>query len=231
MYQSQSFPNGANHINDDQKKIAAIAGYTAPDTESIKILGQEQQLNNTQNERLNKNVDRLSNRMTLIQAVTTIPSFAIELNYGIKYLNQCPIQPLINVFLIVHGCSCLVNGIILLVGFLAARYFKRSPTPSPWARLLIVVSSIGQLVYLIFTIAWLIAGQVWVFGAQTHGFQSSNSTDTATYCQASVFWTGFVIIIVTYAIFLIIILVAVGRIMVKRYKMKQETAPTNNEQY
>lgn len=102
-------------------------------------------------------------------------------------MNQCPIQPLINIFLIVHGCSNLASGIVLLVGFLASKYIKKSPTPSPWARRLCIATLIGQLMYLIFLIVWLIVGQVWIFGALTHGFQSSNSTDSATYCDSHLF--------------------------------------------
>jgi hypothetical protein len=161
-------------------------------------------------------VARLSSRGTLIQCVLTIAAFAVELNYGITYLNQCPIQPLINTFLIVHGCSSLINGIVLLIGHLAAKYIKRSPNPSPCSRRLVVGSLIALLILLIFSVPWLIVGQVWVFGAQTNGFQSSNSTLTTTYCQSQVFWTAFAIIIMTYAIWLIIIWVVVKKFIMKR---------------
>jgi hypothetical protein len=225
MLQSQSLPNDANAVDADQKRIAPNIFSDVANPRSINSVDQEQQLNKTQKARLDKAVDRLSKRGTIFQAVLTIPSFAVELNYGIKYMNQCPIQPLINVFLIVHGCSSLANGIILLSGFLIAKYIMQSTGPSPCARRLLAASLIGQLIYLLFSIAWLVVGQVWVFGAQVNGFQSSNSTQTATYCHPTVFWTGFAIIIVTYAVWLIIILVLVVRYMIKRHKIKQGAAP------
>jgi hypothetical protein len=202
--------------------MASIDGPDIPNPRLTNNVDPEEQNRNKQEDRLAKAIDRLSSPRVLIQAGLNVPSFAVELNYGIKYLNQCPIQPLINVFLIVHGCSSLVFALILLLGFFTARYIKRSPTPSPYARILLRSSLLGQLIYLLFSIAWLIAGQVWVFGAQTNGFQSSNSTQTATYCHATVFWTGFAIIIVTYAIWLILIVVFGGRYLINRNKSKRE---------
>jgi hypothetical protein len=142
-------------------------------------------------------VVQLSSRGTLFQTIITIPPSAVELNYGLNYLNQCPIQLLINVFLIVHDCSSKTRR--LLVG-----------------------SLIGQLVLLLFSISCLIVGQVWVFGAQSNGFQSTNATQSATYCHPTVFWTEFAIIIVTYVIWLIRILVFIARFIFKRHKTKPE---------
>lgn len=190
---------------------------------------QKQESDTPQKKRLEKNINRLASPGTAAQIALTIPSVVVELDYGIKYINQCPIQPLINVFLIVHGCSSLANGIILLIGFLTAKHLKQSPTPSTWVRGLFRVSLLAQLIYLIFSWAWLIVGQVWVFGAQTHGFQSSNSTDSSTYCVSNVFWTGFAIIIVTYAIWLIIFVVIGVRYIIKRHKMTQTTAAKIDE--
>jgi hypothetical protein len=211
--------------------MASITDPDIPNPSLTDHVDPEQQSSNKQEDRLNTAVTQLSSRRTLAQIALTIPSFAVELNYGIQYLNQCPIQPLIYVFLIVHGCSSLANGLILLLGFMTAKYIKQSPSPSPIARCLLRSSLIGQLVYLLFSVAWLVAGQVWVFGAQTNGFQSSNSTQTATYCHPTVFWTGFAIIIVTYGIWLILILVFGGRYLIKRHKRKQETAATIDPRY
>jgi hypothetical protein len=216
-------------VDVDQKKMAAITGSDFPNPISTDNVDPEQQSKNKREERLKKAVTRFSSRRTLYQIALTIPSFVVELKYGIQYLNQCPIQPLINVFLIVHGCSSLVNGLVLLLSYLTAIHIKKSSTPSPRARCLFRISLIGQLVYLIFSVAWLVVGQVWVFGAQTNGFQSSNSTETATYCYSTVFWTGFAIIIVTYAIWLILIVFFGGRYLIKRYKSKQETATVVDE--
>jgi hypothetical protein len=223
-------PHDDTNVDDtDQKTTAAITTTDVTSPKSLNIVYQDQQLSTAQKDRFNKSVIRLSTRRTLIECILTIPSFIVELYYGIHYSNQCPIQPLIIVFLIVHGCSSLANGIVLLTGFVTANYIKRSLTASSCARYLIVGSSIGQLILLIFSVVWLIVGQVWVFGAQVNGFQSSNSTQSATYCYSTVFWTGFAIIIITYAVWLIIIIVVVRQLIMKRLKAKKETAPNIDE--
>jgi hypothetical protein len=209
--------------------MASIAGSDIPNPRLTDNVDPEQQGSNKKEDRLNTAVTQLSSPRIPVQIALTIPSFVVELKYGIQYLNQCPIQPLINVFLIVHGCSSLANGLLLLLGFVTAKYIKQSSNHSPCARFLLRSSLIGQLVYLLFSVAWLVAGQVWVFGAQTNGFQSSNSTQTATYCHPTVFWTGFAIIIITYAIWLILIVVFGGRYLIKRHKSKQETATIVDE--
>ena len=221
--------NDANVANTSQKTTGAINDLVVANPTSINTIDQEQKLSNTQEDRLNKAVNRLSNRGNLITCASSIPTFVVELNNSLKYLDQCPIQSLINVFLIVHGCASLLNGIVILIGFLTANYMKKSHTRSPLTRWLLRISLIGQLIFLLFSIAWLIIGQVWVFGAQRNGFQSSNSTDTATYCNSTVFWTGFTIIIVTYAVWLILIIVFVVLFIKKRHKVKKETVPATNE--
>jgi predicted membrane protein len=88
---------------------------------------------------------------------------------------------------------------------------------------------IVQLVCVLFSIAWWLVGQVWVFGAQANGFQSTNSNQTTTYCNATLFWNSFALIIVFYAILLILILVCGGRFIMKHYKIKQGAAPKIDE--
>jgi len=218
MSQLQSFPDDANVINTD-KKITATTN----------VSDRERQLDNIQKGRLDKAVIRFSSWIILFQIIFTIPPSVVGLYYGINYGNQCPIQPLINVFLIVHGCCSLVNGIVLLIGFIAANYIKRSSSPSPYARCLLAGSLIGQLVLFLFLVAWLVVGQVWVFGALSNGFQSNDSTRLTTYCYSILFWNGFAVIIITYAVWLILTLVFVVRFIIKRRKIKHKTALTTDE--
>jgi hypothetical protein len=218
MSQLQSSPDDANVINID-KKITA----------TINVSDREGQLDNRQKGRLDKAVIRFSSWIILFQIIFAIPPSVVGLYYGINYGNQCPIQPLINVFLIVHGCCSLVNGIVLLIGFIAANYIKRSSSPSPYARCLLAVSLIGQLVLFLFLVAWLVVGQVWVFGALSNGFQSNDSTRLTTYCYSILFWNGFAVIIITYAVWLILTLVFVVRFIIKRRKIKHKTALTTDE--
>jgi hypothetical protein len=157
------------------------------------------------------------------------PSFVIPLYFGIHYIGQCPIQPLINTFLIGHGYSNLATVMLLLIAFISAKYIRQSFNPSSYARYLLIISLIGHLVILLFSIAWLVAGQIWVFGAQSNGFQSTDPRQSATYCHSTLFWNAFGIIFATYGIFLILILVIAGRFIIKRCKAKRKVISTYDE--
>jgi hypothetical protein len=122
----QSFPDDTNIGNTDRKTTTDINASAVANPRSINTVDPEQELTKRRAGRLDKAVVQLSSRGTLFQTILTIPPSVIELNYGINYLNQCPIQPLINVFLIVHGCSSMANGIVLLIGFITTNYIKRS---------------------------------------------------------------------------------------------------------
>ena len=179
-----------------------------------------------QSSRLEKTLIRFSSWKMLVQIIIMSPGFIVPVYFGVHYANQCPIQPLINVFMIVHGCTNLANAILLLIGFISANYIKRSSSSSPYTRRLFIGSLIGQLVVLLFSIAWLVAGQIWVFGAQSKGFQSTDVTQSTTYCASVLFWNAFVMIFITYGIYFILILVFVVLFIVKRYRAKREVVPT-----
>jgi hypothetical protein len=193
---------------------------------SMNIVDQQTPARNTKQERLDKALIQFSSRRMVIQIIIALTYPPIILYYGINYLGQCPVQPLINIFLIVNGGAGIVGAADLILAFITAKYITQSLNPSPRARRLFVVCLIGQLVYLVFTIVWLVPGQVWVFGTQVNGFQSTNTSQTATYCASQVFSTGFGIIITTYSIFLIIILIGVIRYVKERHRKKQQRAVT-----
>ena len=166
---------------------------------------------------------RFSSLMVLLQSVFTIPPFIIMLTLGINHQHQCPIQPLIVTFLIVHGCSQFVNGALLLIAFLAANHIQRTSILSACARRILIVSLIGQVIVLVFSIVWTIIGQIWVFGAQINGFQSNDSTQSQTYCHAAIYWNAFATIIITYAVWFIVIIILFIKYLIRYCKKKSSS--------
>src|ERR1700722_17987923 len=63
-------------------------------------------------QRLDKAIAYFSSLRFVIPLIVACVFAILELHYGINYANQCPIQPKINIFLIVHGSTKL--GWILL---------------------------------------------------------------------------------------------------------------------
>ena len=229
MPEPQPYSNEADGVRSSQERAAVATFSASAKSISIDTVGRQKPLSSTESDQVDKLVNRFSSWGTLFQSIISIPGFIIQLYFGINYLNQCSIQPLINIFLIVNGCLILVNGIVLLIGFITAHYIKRSSSPSTCPRYLINFLPIGQGIWFLAHIGWFIAGQVWVFGTQRKGFQSNDSTERSTYCNKSVFWSAFTTIIVTYGIFLILILAFVIGYIVKRHKATQESATTIGE--
>jgi len=229
MHQLPSYSNHASVVNTDRKTSPAITLFAPKDTGSINVVDHEKQLSSTPKGWLDRAVISMSTWKTLFLGLITIPGFVGLLILGLKYENQCPVQPLINTFVIVYGCGCFVQGIVVFIGFITANYMKRSHSPSPNARCLIIAVLIGKLVYILFSVVWWVVGQVWVFRAIANGFQSNDPNQTTTYCNSTLFWNSVVLITVTYVILLIVIVVCGGRFIIKRYKMNQEAAPTINE--
>ena len=191
--------------------------------------GREWQHSNVQKSRLEKMIIRFSSWKMFVQSILMIPSFIVPLYFGIHYMGQCPIQPLIDVYLIVQGCLNFGNVLLLLLAFIAAKCISRSPDPSPYARYMFIGSMVGQLVLFLFSIAWLIAGQIWIFGARSNGFQTADPIQSATYCRGALYWNAFASIIITYVIMLVFTLVFVVRFIVKRYKAKRKAVSTLDE--
>lgn len=139
---------------------------------------------------------------------------AIHLKYAITYLGECPIQPMINVYMIVHAAVGLFAIITVLIGVLIARCIDSRveiENNKMIARRLIIVLLIFQVIVGLFSLSWLIAGSVWIFGAAADGVQGSKLADTTTYCQSHLYRAAFVLIIINYVLHcLFIVVIIVG---------------------
>lgn len=202
-----------------------IESSTLPTNSKINdSFSKECEINEPKLTRLDKAIIRFSSWKILIQCILMSPSFIAPFYVGVHYLGECPIQPLINTYLIIHACLNLANILFLLISFITAKFITKSMDNSNCLQDLFISSLIGQLVVFLLSFAWLIVGQVWIFESQSNGFQSTDPTQTATYCRSAIFWNAFASIIITYAIWLLIILIILGRIIIKRCKAKQKIA-------
>lgn len=144
---------------------------------------------------------------------------AIHLKYGIEYLGECPIQPMITVYLIVHAVVALFAIITIFIGVLIARcIYSRVDMENneKITRCLIIVILIFQVIVALFSLSWLIVGSVWVFSI-SGAHQGSDPADTTTYCQSHLYRAAFVLIIINYIIHgLGIVAIIVGYIFWRR---------------
>ena len=151
--------------------------------------------------------------LTLIIAI-------VHLRFAIKYIDECPIQPMINIYMIVHAAVHLSIMLITFLGVINIRCIYPSfQHPNQTVPRVILISILAvTLTLMLFSFGWLIAGSVWVFGAKANGVQGSDSTDTTTYCQTELYRSAFVLLIVNYVVHIIIFSV----LIFKRICQKQE---------
>lgn len=207
MIKSSSFTN---------EKPSPILTYTFMIKDS-----KSNEQNDIQKSRLDKVITKLSSWKILIQCILMTPSFIVPFYFGIKYLGQCPIQPLINTYMIIHACLNLANILFIFMSFLTAQCVQRSAAGcSFYARYLFISSLIGQLLVFVVSFAWIIIGLVWILQSRSNGFQSTDPSQTDTYCNGTLFWNALASVIITFVIWFILILVVIGRLVVKRWKAK-----------
>ncbi|UJR12214.1 hypothetical protein I4U23_016391 [Adineta vaga] len=138
---------------------------------------------------------------------------AIHLKFAITYLDQCPIQPMINIYMIVHASVHLLIILLALIGVVNTRCnFPRGlEEDKSIGVVILVIILVSTFVLFLFSFAWLIAGSIWVFSAKVNGVQGDVPSATNTYCQSELFRAAFVLLIVNYIIHGIIIFVVLLR--------------------
>ncbi|XP_035806250.2 transmembrane protein 272-like [Amphiprion ocellaris] len=116
-----------------------------------------------------------------------------QIAVGAVYLDDCPLQPYIPIYLIVCGTFTLMLG---LLSCLPCAKKPEDGTTNP----LYSVCSIWNLLVSLFLFAWFIAGNVWIYSIYEPNY-NKNSTSVAPYCDKTLylfaFWTttvGYIII-------------------------------------
>jgi hypothetical protein len=156
--------------------------------------------------RLEKGINYFSSKMFLIQLILALVFSVIEIGFGRKYFNQCPISPHIPLFLLVHGSTKIAWVTCGIIAFIEAKFFSNSPH----IRILMLINLIIQLVFLLFFIIWFILGNVWVWSAKGK-VQTTDSNVLSTYCQNNLYSAAQGLIISTYIVVGIITFLTIKR--------------------
>jgi hypothetical protein len=171
-----------------------------------------------------------SSKIFIIQIILTIAFSAIELNYGIKYRGQCPMQPLISTLLIVHGVTKLVWVVLSILGFINAKVLYGIVGNKPLARKLMVPYLILNLLFFLWFFSWFIAGNVWVFGNKSRQ-QSTDPSDTSTYCNGSLYQAAFGLLISTYIVTGIMVILTIKRRVIGKKVREAVNNNSNKDDY
>ncbi|CAF1088423.1 unnamed protein product [Rotaria sordida] len=178
-------------------------------------------------QRIDKAMVYFSSFMFLVQIILAAVFSGIELHYGVDYRYQCPIEPMIPIFLIVHGATKFVWVAMSILAFINARIIYGMMNKA-FARHFVLPSLLFQLVFALWFFAWFIAGNVWVFSNKSH-VQSTDAANTSTYCQNTLYSAAFGLIISTYIVFgIVAVLTIKRRIVGKKIKEKLPSNPDGN---
>lgn len=123
-------------------------------------------------------------------SVITIITFAT----GSVYLNDCPLEPKIPIFLIIGGISGVLKNVLLIVENVLKRHSRtlsrRFRRQKKW---IVYVWRAFNLVFNLFMLAWIITGSYWIFSS----YSAVHSNDF-TNCNELLYKFGFSIVISSY---------------------------------
>lgn len=112
---------------------------------------------------------------------------------GSIYLNECPIQKYIPVWLIGFGVYGLFYALISTFEKTYEFYRKKSDPEYKFNKLVAIKTIIG-----LFGFAWLIAGSVWVY--KIYGTVDYNNEMSPNYCQKDAYLFAFSVLTTIYSI-------------------------------
>ncbi|UJR12342.1 hypothetical protein I4U23_016519 [Adineta vaga] len=138
---------------------------------------------------------------------------AVHLKFAIEYFNQCPIQPMIPIYMIVNAAVHITVMIFAISGIINVRcnFLRGLEEYKSIGLAILAFILVATLIIFLFNFAWLITGSVWIFGAKVNGVQGDNPNNPNSYCQSELFRAAFVLLVVNYIIHVVIILLIILR--------------------
>jgi hypothetical protein len=123
-----------------------------------------------------------------------------KLVLGILYIDECPVNRNIPLYMIVSGAAGL--GIILFLLLSSGCTFCRSSTTARKSTHKFMICTIAfargmQGAIAIFLFIWFFIGNFWVFGAR-YRVRTDSPGDSNNYCHPALYWFAFYVLIFTY---------------------------------
>ncbi|XP_033632307.1 transmembrane protein 272-like [Asterias rubens] len=129
----------------------------------------------------------------LMPSMLALP-LAMLINGAVR-LDECPVEPYIPIYMVVAG-SFSVLKLIIEYTLRMKRYCEKRGPLDEATTVEKVVDAINSLIGL-FTFAFFIAGNVWVFRVYTPNFDDPTA---ANYCQHTIYWFAFASIVAVYGL-------------------------------
>ncbi|CAF0777385.1 unnamed protein product [Didymodactylos carnosus] len=124
-----------------------------------------------------------------------------KLTLGIIFIDQCPIEPNIPLYLIIAG-SCGITVVLLLIissGCALLRSFNNKEKTGHFLVMFIISAATGiRRAVAVFLFVWFFVGNIWIFGVRSRGVQTERADSTPTYCHPVLYTFSFWLLIATY---------------------------------
>ncbi|CAF1457333.1 unnamed protein product [Adineta steineri] len=166
-------------------------------------------------ERLDKTMKYYTSKMVIVQIIVACGFSISELVCGLNYPNQCPIEPAIITFLVVHGATKFVWIFLTILAIVDARLIYKKMNRKSLARQLMLINLAFQSLFAVWFFSWFIAGNIWVFRNKNR-YQSNDPTNTSTYCYEDLYQAASLLISTEYIGFIITFIGTVKRRFISR---------------
>ncbi|CAF0787737.1 unnamed protein product [Adineta ricciae] len=142
----------------------------------------------------------LSTLAALIYLIVSLALPAAKLTFGILYLNECPVNKNIPLYMITAGACGLT--IVILIVLSSACTLCRTMSDARRSIHGFMICTIAlvrgmQGVLTIFLIIWFFFGNFWVFSVR-YRVQTERPNDANNYCHPTLYWFAYWILIFTY---------------------------------
>ena len=131
-----------------------------------------------------------------ISLVIYIPIVILQLIIGLIYVNKCPVQYLIEIWMIISG----IFGLLLIAVGIFIHVKLRQQSSSSSSSILRKLIPCFILLFL-FVVVWFFAGQVFVFEVKT--YVEFFDPTLPEYCHGTLYRSAYVLIFIDYLILLL----------------------------
>ncbi|UJR23364.1 hypothetical protein I4U23_026374 [Adineta vaga] len=142
----------------------------------------------------------LSTLSALIYLILIIALPSAKLVLGILYINECPVNKNIPLYMITAGaCGLIIVILIILSSACTICRSMSDATKSTHGFMICTIAFVRgiQGVLSIFLFIWFFFGNVWIFNVR-YRVRTDKPNDINSYCHPTLYWFAFYILIFTY---------------------------------
>ncbi|XP_052256714.1 uncharacterized protein LOC127861963 isoform X2 [Dreissena polymorpha] len=145
-----------------------------------------------------------------VLAILAICTFTI----GVLQYGQCPYEPELPLFLVLHGTAVLVKTCLRVASSFHRRHAEDNERNT--------LDTINDVIS-VFVVLWTLTGSVWTFGILN--LVDISNLEVSRYCDMLVFMTAFILLVFLYALFLAAVTGVIALIIYYKIQTRDNKSP------